>query len=116
MVVTIHLYKIFHKIKNMLILHYELLFLYGHLRYNIPIPGIDNDEKLFEIDIEEFLSNDFEQIFSTQYSIPIYLDAEATIIEDFGKDTIESMISQTTNWFSQIAREIQFKIRNLINL
>lgn len=38
----------------------------------------------------------------------IYLDAEATIIEDFGKDIIESMMSQTTNLFSQIPREIHF--------
>ena len=74
----------------------------------IPIPGTMKDEKLSEIDIEDFVSTDFTKIFGTNCVLPFYLDAETSISEDFGNDTTESMISQTANGFSQTAREIQF--------
>ena len=71
-----------------------LAFYMGIQDITAPIQGTDKDIKLSKIDIEEFLSNDFIKIFGIQYSIPFNLDAETSISEDFGNDTIESMISQ----------------------
>ena len=85
-----------------------LAFYMGIQDMKVPVPGTVEDEKLSEIDITHFMSNDFVKLFGTQCVVPFYLDAETSISEDFSNDTTESMISQTANGFSQTAREIQF--------
>lgn len=85
-----------------------LAFYMGIQDISVPIPGTNEDEQLYKLDIEHFMSTDFTKIFGSNCVVPFYLDAETSISEDFSNDTTESMIAQTANGFSQTAREIQF--------
>lgn len=65
-------------------------------------------KRLRNIRVQDLISNDFRKAFNADVVIPFYLDAETSITENFSNDTTESLLSQTANQGSEIARQIQF--------
>lgn len=64
--------------------------------------------RLKRICVQNLISNDFRKAFNADVVIPFYIDAETSITENFSNDTTESLLSQTANQGSEIARQIQF--------
>lgn len=77
----------------------------GHVK----IPTANGGKtRLRNVRVQDLLSNSFRKAFAADSVIPFYLDAETSITENFSNDTTESILSQTANQGSEIARQIQF--------
>lgn len=75
---------------------------------SVPVPGTSKMIKLGNIDVENFMNNEFTKLFGSQCVVPFFVDANTSSNESFSNSTTESVVGQTVNGFSSTAREIKF--------
>lgn len=63
-------------------------------------------------ELNDVLNSDFKSLFNASTSVAFYLDADASVSENFSNSTTESMLTQKVNSISDISREVQFLVGN----